>query len=129
MLGGLFGIHNHKQTQETPAHPVRDFKVTHPEASAIPRNTVSLFENAFVSIFRDVTPTTVWTLQRKIILGEQPPALPDSAAHQEAGCSRLRQVLCKGPGTQSRTVNPHLCRPPAAQMGNSATYCSTALLL
>lgn len=74
-----------------PAHPVRNFKVTHPGALAIPRNTASLFENAFVSTFRDVTPRTVWTLQRKIILGEQPPAVPDLAAHQEPGCSRLRQ--------------------------------------
>ena len=128
MLGGLFRIHSHKQTQETPAHPVRDFKVTHPGASAIPRNTASLFENAFVSTFRDATPRTSWTLQRKIILGEQPPALPDSAAHQGPGCSRLRQELCEGPGTQSRTENPHLCLFSSSTDRNSTTYCSTALL-
>lgn len=46
-------MQDHKQTQEAPVHPMRDFKVTDPRASAIPRNTASLFEDAFLSTFRE----------------------------------------------------------------------------
>lgn len=53
MLGGLFGMHDRKQTQEAPAHPGKDFTVTHPGASAIPRDTASLSENTFLSTFRE----------------------------------------------------------------------------
>lgn len=46
-------MHDHKQTQEAPAHPGKDFTVTHPGASAIPRDTASLSENTFLSTFRE----------------------------------------------------------------------------
>lgn len=62
MLGGLFRMQDHKQTSEAPVHSPRDFEVTQPSASAIPRITAHPMK------MQEPALPALWSTSRKIVL-------------------------------------------------------------